>query len=84
MVEKYRANLTALRGIRFDSGYEDQFTHIPPTARSFSSVLTAQGIDHVFEEYNGDHRNRLWGRRGRLATEVFPYFWLLLDSQTPR
>jgi S-formylglutathione hydrolase FrmB len=84
MVEKYRANLTALRGIRFDSGYEDQFTHIPPTARAFSSVLTAQGIDHVFEEYNGDHRNRLWGRRGRLATEVFPYFWLLLDSQTPR
>ena len=84
MVEKYRANLSALRGIRFDSGYEDEFTHIPPTARAFSSALTAQGIDHVFEEYNGDHRNRLWGRRGRLATEVFPYFWLLLDSQGPR
>lgn len=59
----------------------DEFTHIPPAARAFSNVLTARGIDHVFEEYNGDHRNRLWGRTGRLATEVMPYFWRLLDSQ---
>jgi S-formylglutathione hydrolase len=81
MVEKYQANLRKLRGIRFDSGYEDQFTHIPPTARALSEALTARGIDHVFEEYNGDHRNRMWGRTGRMATEILPYFWLLLDSQ---
>jgi S-formylglutathione hydrolase FrmB len=84
MVETYRSNLSKLRGLRFDSGYEDEFTHIPPTARALSSALTAHGIEHVFEEYNGDHRNRLWGRRGRLATEVLPYFWLLLDSQAQR
>lgn len=84
MVEKYRANLLKLRGLRFDSGYEDEFTHIPPTARALSTVLTAHGIEHVFEEYNGDHRNRLWGRTGRLATEVMPYFWILLDSQQQR
>ena len=81
MVEKYTANLRKLRGLRFDSGYEDEFTHIPPTARALSAKLTAQGIDHVFEEYNGDHRNRMWGRTGRMATEILPYFWLLLDSQ---
>lgn len=81
MVEKYRSNLSKLRGLRFDSGYEDEFTHIPPTARALSSTLTAHGVEHVFEEYNGDHRNRLWGRTGRIATEVLPYFWLLLDSQ---
>lgn len=81
MVEKYRSNLSKLRGLRFDSGYEDEFTHIPPTSRALSAVLTSHGVEHVFEEYNGDHRNRLWGRTGRLATEVFPYFWLLLDSQ---
>ena len=84
MVEKYGSNLSKLRGLRFDSGYEDEFTHIPPTARSLSAALTARGIEHVFEEYNGDHRNRLWGRTGRLATEVLPYFWHLLDSQSPR
>jgi S-formylglutathione hydrolase FrmB len=81
MVEEYSANLSKLRGLRFDSGYEDQFTHIPPTARALSAALTARGIDHVFEEYNGDHRNRFWGRNGRIATEVFPYFWRLLDSR---
>lgn len=81
MVEEYRGNLSKLRGLRFDSGYEDEFTHIPPTSRALSAALTAQGIDHVFEEYNGDHRNRFWGRNGRIATEVLPYFWRLLDSQ---
>lgn len=84
MVEKYRANLSKLRGLRFDSGYEDEFTHIPPTSRALSAALTARGIEHVFEEYNGDHRNRLWGRTGRLATEIIPYFWLLLDSQAQK
>jgi S-formylglutathione hydrolase FrmB len=84
MVEKYRSNLSRLRGLRFDSGYEDEIKHIPPTARALSSALTAHGVEHVFEEYNGDHRNRLWGRTGRIATEVLPYFWLLLDSQPQR
>jgi S-formylglutathione hydrolase len=81
MVEKYAANLRKLRGFRFDSGYEDEFTHIPPTARALSAALTARGIAHVFEEYNGDHRNRMMGRTGRLANEVLPYFWLLLDAE---
>jgi S-formylglutathione hydrolase len=84
MVEKYEANLRKLRGLRFDSGYEDEFTHIPPTSRALSEALTARAIDHVFEEYNGDHRNRMMGRTGRLANEVLPYFWLLLDSDGSR
>ncbi len=84
MVGKYLENLRKLRGLRFDSGYEDEFTHIPVTARALSAALTAHGIDHIFEEYNGDHRNEMMGRNGRLANEVLPYFWLLLDSQDSR
>ena len=84
MVEKYTANLKKLRGFRFDSGYEDEFKHIPPTSRALSAALTKNGIEHVFEEYNGDHRNRMMGRTGRLANEVLPYFWLLLDSESPK
>lgn len=84
MVQKYASNLRTLRGLRFDSGYEDEFTHIPANARALSAALTARGIEHAFEEYNGDHRNRMWGRTGRLATEVLPYFWLLLDSEGAR
>lgn len=81
MVGKYAANLKSLRGLKFDSGYEDQFKHIPPTCRAFSAALTKAGVNHVFEEYNGDHRNRMWGRTGRLATEILPYFWLLLEAE---
>ena len=58
--------------------YDDQFRHIPTTTRALSAALTKLGVDHVFEEYNGDHRNRMMGPGGRLATEVLPYFWRLL------
>ncbi|NNE98901.1 MAG: hypothetical protein HKN25_07760 [Pyrinomonadaceae bacterium] len=78
MVKKYRSNLVKLRGLRFDSGYEDEFKFIPPNSRAFSSELTNHGVEHIFEEYNGDHRNRLPGKRGRIMTELLPYFWDLL------
>ena len=79
MVDKYVANLKKLRGFKFDSGYDDEFKHIPPTSRALSAALTKNGVNHVFEEYNGDHRNRMMGRTGRLANEVLPYFWMLLE-----
>ena len=49
-------------------------------SRQFSRRLTSQGIDHTFEEYNGDHRNRLYGHTGRLYLAVLPYFGLLLEA----
>lgn len=81
MVKKYRDNLMKLRGLRFDSGYEDEYLFIPPNCRALSAELTGNGIEHIFEEYNGDHRNRLHGRNGRLYNEVLPYFWLLLQRK---
>ena len=81
MAEKYQDNLKQLAGLRFDSGYEDQFTHIPITSRELSQRLTELEVPHVFEEYNGDHRNRLWGRTGRLYTEILPWFSLLLEPE---
>lgn len=81
MVKKYRTNLLKLRGLRFDSGYDDEFLFIPPNSRALSTELTKNGIEHIFEEYNGDHRNRLHGRTGRIYNEVLPYFWLLLESR---
>ena len=84
MVKKYRANLSKLRGLRFDSGYEDEYLFIPANSRALSAELTGNGIEHIFEEYNGDHRNRLHGRNGRIYTEVMPYFWFLLESKQSR
>jgi S-formylglutathione hydrolase FrmB len=81
MAAGHKANLSKLRGLRFDTAWEDEFAHIPPTTRAFARKLTELGVEHTFEEYNGDHRNRMWGRTGRLYTEVLPYFSLLLDSK---
>jgi len=75
MVAKYRANLLKLEGIKFDSGYEDEFRFIPINSRELSKQLTNNGIKHVFEEYNGDHRNRLWGWDGRILNEVMPFVY---------
>ena len=74
MVEDYRDNLLALGAIRFDSGRFDQYTHIPPTNVALSDKLVELGVPHVFEDYNGDHRDRIWGEEGRLATEILPFF----------
>jgi enterochelin esterase-like enzyme len=74
LVSRYESNLRRLRGLRFDSAFVDEFPHIPPTSRQLSDSLTAHRIPHTFEMYNGDHRNRVWGREGRLYTEVLPYF----------
>lgn len=74
MPDEVVLNLRTLRGLQFDVGRSDEFKHIAPTNRLFSERLDALGIPHVHEEYNGDHRNRLWGQHGRLATRVLPFF----------
>lgn len=79
MVSGHVENLKRLRGLRFDSAFIDEFSHIPVTSQEFSRVLTEHRIEHTFEMYNGDHRNRLWGRGGRLYTELLPYFSDLLE-----
>jgi S-formylglutathione hydrolase FrmB len=81
MAKQYHENLLKLRRLRLDSGIADEFTHIPVASRAFSHRLTSLGVPHTFEEYNGDHSNRLWGKEGRLSTVVFPYFSRLLEKQ---
>ena len=83
MAAQNKENLMRLRGLRFDTAWEDEFTHIPITVRAFAHKLTELGVKHTFEEYNGDHRNRMWGETGRLYNDVLPYFSLLLVSETP-
>lgn len=80
MIDQYIAQPKALNGLRFDSAFIDEFTHIPITSKAFSEALTEKGVPHIFEMYNGDHRNRLWGQQGRLYTEVLPYFSGLLKG----
>jgi len=79
MAADNKQNLMKLRGLRFDTAWDDEFTHIPITVRAFARKLDELGVKFRFEEYNGDHRNRMWGREGRLYTEVLPYFSALLE-----
>ncbi len=78
MVKRYQDNLRSLRGLRLDTAWGDEYTHIPLTTRALSHELIKLGVDHVFEEYNGNHRNRRWGRSGRIYGALLPYFWFLL------
>jgi len=69
-LEQYAANLRRLRAIGFDAGRADQYHFIPVTTRALSRALTALGIPHTFEEYEGDHVNR---RGERTVTHLLPF-----------
>ncbi len=69
MADIYRNNLLMLK-IKFDCGDKDEWKFIPINNRLFSKKLTELNVPHQFEEYNGDHRNKIWGKEGRLYNDV--------------
>ena len=71
MASNHVDNLANLRAIRFDVGTHDQWLHIPSGCRAFSAELTRLGIDHIFDEYDGDHGS-LTGER--IRDLVLPFF----------
>jgi hypothetical protein len=62
--------LRSLRGLAFDTAFDDEFGHIPAATKAFSDSLEALEIPHVYEVYAGDHRNRM---RERMATKILPW-----------
>lgn len=80
MAEKYKENLLKLRAIKFDCGDEEDIKLIEINSRLFSKKLTDLKIPHQFEQYNGDHRNRLWGMKGRIYNEVLPFVFDNLEK----
>jgi S-formylglutathione hydrolase FrmB len=81
MADKYKENLMKLRAIKFDCGDKEDIKLIEINSRLFSNKLTSLGIPHQFEQYNGDHRNRLWGLKGRIYNEVLPFVFDNLGIQ---
>jgi S-formylglutathione hydrolase FrmB len=81
MVDQYRSNLARLRGIAFDVGTRDQFSHIPLTNRALSKALGRNRIAHTFEEYDGDHNERV---PERIETKALPFLSrVLIDETSP-
>jgi S-formylglutathione hydrolase FrmB len=73
MAKKYKSNLLKLRGIMFDAGDQDEWKFIVINNRLFSKKLSSLHIHHKFEEYQGDHRNKIWGLNGRIFNDMLPF-----------
>lgn len=64
----YRDNLNLMTAILLDWGDEDEMR---PSNESFRDRLTALGINHNYEIYEGDHTNRV---AERFSNAGFPFF----------
>ncbi len=68
MVDQYRANLLQLRAIAFDAGTKEELLK---SIREFSDVLKRIKIQHTFEEFEGDHIDKV---AERVETRIMPFF----------
>jgi S-formylglutathione hydrolase FrmB len=76
MVDQYRANLMQLRGIAFDVGTKEELLN---SIREFSDKLKRIKIQHTFEEFEGDHINKV---AERIETRTMPFFSRTLVFQS--
>jgi predicted alpha/beta superfamily hydrolase len=67
-LEKYASNLNAYYGIAMDIGAADPMVE---RIRQLHTSMTKARIAHLYEEYDGDHSNRL---RDRIEWNVLPFF----------
>lgn len=63
--------------IALDAGAQDGFPDIPRNVRTVDSLLTALGIAHEAEIYQGGHVDKV---RERIVTKVLPFFSRALSS----
>jgi S-formylglutathione hydrolase len=70
MVDRHLADIRRLRGIGFDVGSSDHFRHIPITTRALDKILSARGVPHFFEEFDGDHTTHT---QQRLIEHALPF-----------
>ncbi len=70
MVREYADKLKRL-AIAFDAGTSDGFKDIPIRSAELDSLMTALGIEHSFELYDGGHGDHI---RLRVETKVLPFF----------
>jgi enterochelin esterase-like enzyme len=68
MVPQYLTNLKKYKAIMIDVGTQDG---LAASNRQLAESLTAFGIQHTFETYEGDHNNRV---PQRIETRVLPFF----------
>lgn len=67
-------NLKTLRGFKFDWGRADSIVDHVYGNQAFAHLLDEYGVPHEAEEHEGGFRDRHWGERGRVHTDVLPFF----------
>jgi hypothetical protein len=75
MATQYGPNLARLRGFAFDVGTQDEFPHTVSGARALDATLKQSRIPHIFEEYEGNHGNKIGER---IMSKVMPFFSAVL------
>ncbi len=58
-----------MRGIAFDAGSQDK--GIAASIKELDKVLNSYGVKHFYEEYDGDHINRVAERIGGNLLKFF-------------
>jgi len=74
MVDQYVPSLKHYRAIALDVGDADP---LGADNVRLDAALTRLRVEHTFEQYEGDHGNRI---RERFATKVLPFFSEHLDA----
>ena len=68
-LDQHMLRIKRLKGIGFDAGDEDQ--PIAASIKLLDSALNRNGVEHYYEEYKGDHVNRIGER---IAVKMLPFF----------
>ncbi len=74
LIPRYADNLKSLRGLKFDWPRSDPNQDHVYANQALTHKLNEFGIVHEAEEYNGAWGTGNWGERGRIFTEVLPFF----------
>jgi S-formylglutathione hydrolase len=68
-IDQYIFNIRKLRALAFDAGTKDR--GIAASIKELDRVLDGYGIKHFYEEYEGDHINRI---AERIETSLLKFF----------
>ena len=78
-IDQHIFNIRTLKALAFDAGHEDKT--IAESIRELDKILDSYGIKHVYEEYEGDHLNKI---AERIGTKMIPFFAENLSFEQPR
>lgn len=78
-VDQHIFNIRKLQALAFDAGTKDR--GIAASIKALDQVLDGYGIKHFYEEYEGDHINRV---AERIETSLLKFFSENLSFEQPR